>query len=57
MKSNEYKKYFRADKFGWEYYVANAARRQRKFDKQQTKKRFRQKSKEEIKRELESDDD
>lgn len=57
MKSNEYRKYFRADKFGWEYYVANAARRQRKFDKQQTKKRVRQKSKEEIKRELESDDD
>lgn len=57
MKSNEYRKYFRADKFGWEYYVANAARRQRKFDKQQTKKRFRQRSKEEIKKELESDDD
>ena len=52
----EYRKYFRADKFVWEYCVANAARRQRKFDKQQTKKRFRQRSKEEIKKELESDD-
>ena len=56
MKSNEYRKHFRADKFGWKYYVDNAARRQRKFDKQQTKKRFRQRSKEEIKKELDSDD-
>lgn len=57
MKSNEYKKYFRADKWGWKYYVDNAARRQRRFDKKQSKRRFRQKSKREIKKELNSDDD
>ena len=41
MKSNIHRKLFNPDYFGWHWYCKNAARRQRKYDKQMAKKAAR----------------
>ena len=50
---NEWKKLFRADKFGWNFYCPNSARRQRKSDKRITKRKQRRYNKKLIREELE----
>ena len=48
MKSNIHRKLFHPDYFGWHWYCKNAARRQRRDDKQMAKKAARKNRKAEI---------
>lgn len=54
-KSNEYKKHFSCDKFGWEFFPFGSSRRLRRFDKKSSVRKVRRDLKEEMNKIMEEE--